>query len=169
MELEPFIEAARRELEIAVGSDDDTQAVAERMALALTPTIRLMLLNALAAAAEDISLELAPGSVEVRLRGGEPSFVVELPPSSGPEQPAAVEEPSGATAALGDAEDGPMTRINLRLSEQLKARVEAAAEAEGRSANAWLVRAAATVLDGRDARPGRTGFTGPTRFTGWVR
>ena len=51
-----------------------------------------------------------------------------------------------------------MARINLRLPDQLKARVEQAAEREGLSVNAWLVRAASAAVDrsatGR-GRPGR--------------
>ena len=37
---------------------------------------RLVLLDALSAAAGEISAELAPGSVDVRLRAGDPEFVV---------------------------------------------------------------------------------------------
>ena len=39
------------------------------------------------------------------------------------------------------------SRINLRMPDSLKARVESAALREGRSVNAWLVRAAAAALD----------------------
>ena len=53
-----------------------------------------------------------------------------------------------------------MSRINLRMPERLKARIEAAAAArEGLSVNAWLVRAAAAAADAgsparsRGARP----------------
>ena len=45
-----------------------------------------------------------------------------------------------------DADDGAMTRINLRLSQHLKSRIEEAAGREGLSANAWPVRAAAAAL-----------------------
>ena len=43
--------------------------------------IRLALQDVLAAAAEEITTELAPGSVELRLRGRHPEFVVTLPPA----------------------------------------------------------------------------------------
>ena len=41
--------------------------------------MRLALLEALSAAADEITRELAPGAVEVRLRGSDPDFVVTLP------------------------------------------------------------------------------------------
>lgn len=168
MDLEPFVASARRALAVAADPDGENRAVAERMTAALEPAIRLMLLNALSTAADDIAAELAPGSVEVRLRGGEPSFAV-TPPM--PDEPAAPTDPAGTIVAPSSVDDGPMTRINLRLSEQLKARIEKAAEAEGRSANAWLVRAAAAVLEsrGRDSTARQVTTGAKQRLTGWAR
>jgi dsRNA-specific ribonuclease len=63
-----------------------------------------------------------------------------------------------------------MTRINLRLPEQLKAGVEQAAGRERLSVNAWLVRAVAAAVAGdggeRRVQP-RGGRTGQS-FKGWV-
>jgi predicted HicB family RNase H-like nuclease len=39
-----------------------------------------------------------------------------------------------------------MWRINLRMADHLKARIEQVAASEGLSVNAWLVRAAAAAL-----------------------
>jgi hypothetical protein len=63
-----------------------------------------------------------------------------------------------------------MSRLNVRLPEQLKARIEEAAAQEKISANVWLVRAAASVLDSSAAQPPvtRAGI-GSQQFTGWVR
>ena len=63
-----------------------------------------------------------------------------------------------------------MSRINLRMPEQLRTRIEAAAAAAGLSVNAWLVRAAAAAAD----RPGprrheRAATHGSQRYTGWAR
>jgi hypothetical protein len=69
------------------------------------------------------------------------------------------------------AEDGPTARINVRLPEQLKTAVEEAAAQEGRSVNAWLVRAAAAALrhSGRDEHPEQRGGKRTRQgFTGWV-
>jgi predicted transcriptional regulator len=64
-----------------------------------------------------------------------------------------------------------MARINLRLPEQLKARVENAAEQEGQSINAWLVRAVAAAVE--RGRSGGRGESGPSyegqRYKGWGR
>lgn len=120
-------------------------------------TVRLTLLEALSAAADEITRELAPTTVEVRLRGGEPEFVVIAPPADEPAPP--VESDDSATA-----------RINLRLPEQLKAGAEQAATREGLSVNSWLVRAVAAALTNRD--PGRASQRGGRvgeSFTGWVR
>ena len=46
--------------------------------------VRLMLLDALSAAADEITREIAPATVEVRLRGGEPEFVVTPVPADEP-------------------------------------------------------------------------------------
>ena len=46
-----------------------------------------------------------------------------------------------------------MARINVRMPEALKARVEDAAEREGLSINAWLVRAAAARVEGSEGDP----------------
>ena len=164
MDLNPYVENLRRELAVAAeAGGEDARALAERLTAPLEPAIRLMLLDALSAAADDITLELAPGSVELRLRSGEPDFVVTpAPADEPPERPAAAPPP--------EEDDGPVARINLRLPEQLKAGVEQAAARERLSVNAWLVRAAAAAVanDDRDRRPpGRGGRIGQA-YTGWV-
>jgi hypothetical protein len=64
-----------------------------------------------------------------------------------------------------------MSRINLRMPDRLKARIEQAAANEGLSVNAWLVRAAAAALErgGPSRRPERRPATGGQRYTGWAR
>ena len=64
-----------------------------------------------------------------------------------------------------------MSRINLRMPEHLKARIEQAAVSEGLSVNAWLVRAAATALErtGPSRRREPRASKGPQRHTGWAR
>jgi hypothetical protein len=121
----------------------------------------LTLLLALSAATDEITRELAPGSVEIRLRGGDPEFVVTLPPSDDADEP----EPA---PALPDADEAATARINLRLPEHLKAGVEQAAGRERLSVNAWLIRVVAAALtQGERPRP-RTPRGGQS-YTGWVR
>ncbi|MGB6570185.1 MAG: histidine kinase, partial [Trebonia sp.] len=88
MELTQYVESLRRELTTAaeVGGED-ARALAGRLLRPLDAAVRLTLLEALSAAAEEISAELAPGAVDVRLRGGTAGFVVTPPPA--PAGPAA--------------------------------------------------------------------------------
>src|SRR5262245_23400339 len=174
MELDPYIESIHRQLQAsAEASGDDARALVERLVGPLDAAIRLALQDALTAAADEITVELAPGSVEVRLRGREPEFVVSPPPSD----PAADDdEPatpswSDASAEAGDEGDRTIARINLRLPERLKAQVERAAEGEGMSVNAWLVRATAAALERTDPPQRRQRRTshGAQRYSGWAR
>src|SRR5262245_65925390 len=86
MNLNPYIENVQRQL-LAAGASggDEGRATAEQLAPALESAVRLALQDALAAAADEITLELAPRSVELRLRGREPEFVVSPPPAEVPE------------------------------------------------------------------------------------
>src|SRR3954467_599833 len=124
MNLTPYAEHLRRELTVAADAGgEEAQAPAERLTAPLESAIRLMLLDALSAAADEVTRELAPGSVELRLRSGEPEFVVTPPPGAPPHVPA----PAADAAPAPEAEDGATARINLRLPEGLKAGVEQAA------------------------------------------
>jgi hypothetical protein len=62
-------------------------------------------------------------------------------------------------------------RINFRLGESLKGRIEQAADRAGLSVNSWLTRAAAAAAESDDQARGaqRRGARGDGRFTGWVR
>lgn len=163
MNLTPYIERLRRDLAVAAeAGGDEARQLADRLTAPLESAAQLVLLEALAAAADEITVELAPGSVEVRLRGGDPDFVVTPPP------PAAGPDTAGRATYV---DEGETARLNLRLPETLKASIEEAAGAEGLSLNAWLVRAAAAALDARaGGQPMRPrGASGGQRFTGWVR
>ncbi|MFI6204946.1 hypothetical protein ACIBAI_00905 [Streptomyces sp. NPDC051041] len=170
MDLTPYVDTLRRELAVAAeAGGDEARELAERLTAPLESATRLTLLNVLSAAMDEITRELAPGSVDVRLRGLDPDFVVTPPPAGAPAEPAAPVEPFPA-AAPADADEGGTARVNLRLPAHLKARVEEAAGREGLSVNAWLVRAVSAAIDGgagpRTAEQART--VGQS-FTGWVR
>ncbi|MGW6563859.1 toxin-antitoxin system HicB family antitoxin [Streptomyces sp. NPDC054975] len=176
MDLTPYVDNLRHELALAADAGgDEARALAERLTAPLESATRLTLLNALSAAMGEVTRELAPGSVDVRLRGLDPEFVVTPPPAPEPfqETQAPVTAPAAPapSPAPSDADDGTMARINFRLPAHLKARAESAAAAEGLSVNAWLVRAVSTALDGRErtAPPGRGKDSGSRSFTGWVR
>src|SRR3954466_13111272 len=85
MDLTQYVENLRRELAVAADAGgEDARALAERLTAPLESAVRLMLLDALSAAADEITRELAPGSVELRLRSGEPDFVVTPTPADDP-------------------------------------------------------------------------------------
>jgi hypothetical protein len=166
MDLTPYVENVRRELGVAADAGgEDARALAERLTAPLESAIRLMLLDALSAAADEITRELAPGSVELRLRAGEPGFVVTPVPTDEPFEPAV----AAAPPAPPDADDGAVARINLRLPEQLKTGVEQAASRERLSVNAWLVRVVATAVANDDRAPRPRGGRLGDAYKGWAR
>lgn len=168
MDLGTYVEKVRRELAVAAeAGGDDARALAERLVAPLDSTIRLTLLEALSAAADEITRELAPGSVHLRLRGREPDFVVAVPPAEPAERDTPA-SPTPPTTGQFDATDGAMARINFRPPEGLKMRIEEAAGREGLSVNAWLVRAASAALDPGERRDGRPARSSAGHFTGWV-
>jgi hypothetical protein len=163
MKLSEYASKLRRELaSITRFAGDDVARAAELLTEALDSSVRLTLLEVLSAAAADITARLGDTVVEVRLTDGEPTFVVMtgLPDDdyAGP-----------ATAGAGDQEPG-TARLTLRLGDQLKSRIEAAAAHDGVSVNTWMVRAASQSVDsgGRGRQP--AGRWGPgQRITGYAR
>ncbi|TVL89151.1 hypothetical protein [Streptomyces sp. SAJ15] len=174
MDLTPYVENLRHELAVAAAAGgEEARELAERLTAPLESATRLTLLNALSSAMGEVTRELAPGSVDVRLRGLDPEFVVT--PAPGQEPAAADEQPpgppaGGRAAAPVDVEDGGTARINFRLPANLKARIEEAAGQESLSVNAWLVRAAATALAPAEQRPrpAERSRRGQSSYTGWV-
>ena len=178
MDITPYVDSLRRDLVAASeAGGEDIKAAAERLALALDPAVRLTLMDALSQAASEITNELHGTSVEVRLKGREPIFVVlgagaDAPPT--PPQPPAPPEPEEPF----EGEDESVARITLRLPESLKSKAEELAARRGQSLNTWLVNAArmatSTNIDinimgamGPGA-PGRNRSSNK-RIQGWVR
>lgn len=182
MDLTPYVDHLRHELAVAAeAGGDEARALAERLTAPLESATRLTLLNALSAAMDEVTRELAPGSVDVRLRGLDPEFVLTPAPAHEEADQEAYREaepsespaPGGPPAhpAPADGDDNGTARINFRLPAHLKTRVEDAAGREGLSVNAWLVRAVALSLEpGERGRPAaRNRHRGPQGYTGWVR
>lgn len=171
MNLTQYVDDLRHDLLVAAeAGGEEARALAERLTAPLESAARLILLEALSAAANEITRDLAPGSVDVRLRGRDPEFVVTSPPANQAFED--VEDRNVGTAPrpsapVADVDEGGTTRTTLRLPEQLKRRVEDAASREGLSVNTWLVRAISAAVD-PDNRIRRSSSTGGTRFTGWV-
>ncbi|MEV5873279.1 hypothetical protein AB0L75_03430 [Streptomyces sp. NPDC052101] len=161
MDVSPFVDRLGREF-VALARIDSEDARA--LAAQLESAIRLTLVDTLAAAADEINRDLAQGSVELRLRGDEPNFVVT--PSS-PDR-------SSETAAASDvptAEEGATALVTVRFPQQLKAAIERAAGYEGRSVDAWLAQRASSVVqkDRASCTAHRRGKRCRQRYTAWVR
>ena len=162
MELGQYVTDLQRQLMDAANTGTaDTQAVAERLVGGLDAATRLVLLDALSAAAGEITRDLAPGSVDVRLRGREVEFVVSA---------AATEADTDDVAAASiDLDDVSTSRTTLRLPDALKARVDEAAAADGLSVNTWLVTAVAAALQPKQRRTAQRTFRTGDNFAGWAR
>ncbi len=166
MDLQPYVDAVRNELSMAAAAaGDEAQGLADRLSAPLESAMRLALLEALSAAAEEITRELAPRSVEVRLRGRDPEFIVDTP----------LNEANDDEAFVAQYDDeGGTWRVTLRLPAGLRSAVEAAARRDGASLNSWLVRAAAVASQGASqgaikSEAGRSARSSGHRVTGWVR
>jgi hypothetical protein len=178
MDLSQYIDDLQRQLALAADAgSEDARQLAERLAAPLEAATRLVLLDALSAAASEITRDLAPGSVDVRLRGRDPEFVVTVPAvetfadvDRSDERTDERSRPLPAPATGQETDDSGTTRTTLRLPDHLKSRVEDAASRDGISVNSWLVRAVGDALDARTGRPKqREQHDGGSRFTGWVR
>jgi hypothetical protein len=149
VELSPHVEAVRGDLEALAGPEDGP--IVERLARALESSIQLRFLDAIGEAALELNPQLPAGHLDVRLAGREVQLVFV------PER-----EPTPAPAPTDD--DGGTARLTLRMPDALKVRVEQAADADGISTNAWLVRAVSRALE-----PRREMRRGGSRITGYAR
>jgi hypothetical protein len=182
MDITPYIDSLRRDLAAAAeAGGDEARAAAERLTLALDPAMRLALMDALSQAAAEITSELPAGSVDVRLRGREPEFVVDVPttmPLAAPAPPI----PPGPPEPEDLDEEGAVARVTLRIPESLKAKAEEMAARSGHSLNTWLVNtirmatrekalsvdidlSSIPFIEEIQRGPGRRGGR---RMTGWV-
>ena len=169
MDLSEYAESLRRELTaITRFANADIAKAAEMLSETLDSTVRLALLDVLSAAADEITASLDGATVDVRLTGTEPEFVVNMTRTQ--------DDP--AQDAGDAADEAGNTRVTLRISDGMKTRVEAAALSAGLSVNAWLVRAISRALEnppgGTKKRPpfpppppGRPGHG--KRYTGFAR
>ena len=152
MQTAQFIEALQSDLrELAQLGGDELVQAAHRLEGAVKQSATLRLIDALTQIALEVSSQLPNGHVDVRLAGQDPELVYVAEEG---------EEPQAQSA-----DDGLNARITLRLPESLKVALEKAAEAEGVSVNAWLVRVLQrSVSGGGGGRAVRSG----KRITGYA-
>jgi hypothetical protein len=144
MEMAHHIHAIQEDLAAAasLASDEATVEAGRRLTQALGSSLHLRLLDVVSEAALALSGSV-PGRIEVRLAGRDPELVY-------------IEEEEPERAQTASADDAFSARITLRLPEGLKAQLEVAANLEGTSVNAWIVRALQRGLEPR-TRSVRTG------------
>ncbi|MGZ4494527.1 MAG: toxin-antitoxin system HicB family antitoxin [Nocardioides sp.] len=188
MDITPYVDSLRHDLAAAAEAGGaEAKAAAERLALALDPAVRLALMDALSQAAAEITAELPAGSVDVRLRGREPQFVVDVPTQPFAAQthegvPTPPAPPTSPTPEEAEEDDGSTARITLRLPESVKYKAEELAAKGGHSLNSWIVNVVRAATRERainvdidlssipfldTAPPGRGGRAGK-RMSGWV-
>lgn len=168
MQLTDYVMQVQSQLASAAAlGDDATRATAEALSTAAEPAVRLAVLAAVSAAADEITAALldVPGApvVTVHLDGAE--IRVDVRPTQ------AEAPPSDATGAAASSDEADATaRISLRLSEALKSQIESAARSRSVSVNTWLVQAANAALVGSGSQGwGRSWSAGPAhRVTGWI-
>lgn len=164
MQLHSYVAQVQAQLAAAAAlGDEQTRAVATALSATAEPAIRLALLDAASAVADEITAALldSPGAPTVTVRIDGDELRVEVRPG----EPVTEPEPARSTP-----DEDNNARISLRLSEGLKSRVEDAARLDGTSVNAWILRSLEHSLAGPGPRGGPwhgTHLHG-RRITGWV-
>ncbi|TSD96088.1 hypothetical protein FOS14_17175 [Skermania sp. ID1734] len=129
MDLDTYTARLRDDLRAAAAlGDERTQQIADALSTAAATSARLMLLNALSDFAASVNESLEHVSVHVE--------------SDGTHVRADVRAKDEYTESPGhpsfEEMTGDISRVTLRLVEQIKARAEEAAAQSGQSLNAWL-------------------------------
>lgn len=157
MDLSQYVGSVREQLANASAlADEQTQHLVQKLGTSLDSALRLTLIQALSDAAVEISTELAPTTVEVRMDGAEPEFVIrQASAGTHDESYADDSDDSDDDDDENDVEDEDeegQARISLRLSTRLKRRVDDAADEDEVSTNAWITNAVVSQLRRRRRR-----------------
>lgn len=164
MDLTPYIASLREDLVTAASAgDENTRRSAEVLAAALEPAARLAIMNALSDLAAEVTASLEDHVVDVRLAGRDVQVVV-TGRGTPHDDPRAGDVPPPVDETGGD-----MSRMTLRLFEQLKAKAEQAAATQGVSLNTFVQQAVQGALHrkggvGKEwSREWSRGWGGPER------
>lgn len=162
MDISQYVSRLREDLaSAAAAGDEQTQRTAALLGAAIEPAARLAMMNALSDLAAEVTAALGDRTVDVRLDGRDIRVVV-----SPDAHPAPEPEPQQQFRGFGGADAGDISRITLRLVEQIKNQAEQAASSQGVSLNTWVAQAVQGALHGSGPGPrrGRDGH----RIQGWV-
>lgn len=164
MDLTPYIAMLREDLATAASAgDEQTQRTAAVLAAALEPAARLAIMNALSELAAEVTTALDDHVVEIRIEGRDVGVAVTRTDTDADRDTAGPPPPDPG---------GDISRITLRMFEEIKSQAERAASQQGVSLNAWLSQAVQDALHGgwdrrRRERPDRRDRHGH-RVRGWV-
>ena len=150
MDLSPYLNSLREDLNAAASvGDDNTKRAAAVLSAALEPAARLAIMNALSDLADEVTAQLDNTVVDVRLNGRDVRVVVDTREAreSGP----ASETPPPPPPPTG----GDISRMTLRLFEEIKSKAEQAAAEQGVSLNTFVQQAVQGALQGK------RGWSGP--------
>jgi hypothetical protein len=179
MDLTPYVAQLRDDLATAASAgDEQTRRTAALLGSAIEPAARLALMNALSDLAAEVTASLGDRTVDLRLDGRDVRVSVSGASATGQDEP---RENRGSTGWPGTEQTGPIgpdagdiSRVTLRIVEQIKNQAEQAAQHQGVSLNTWVAQAVQGALSGAaqqrgQGRPGRPG-NGPdddSRLRGW--
>ncbi len=172
MDLTPYIANLREDLaNTASAGDENTRRAAALLSSALEPAVRLTLMNALADLAAEVTAALPGQVVDVRLDGRDVRVVV-----TGAEQPdpATPRDTTPPPPPPPPFDGGDISRITLRLVEQIKGQAERAAAAQGVSLNTFVSQAVQGALghaalgQGHQKQHHAKGNRTDSRLHGWV-
>lgn len=167
----PYISRLREDLTAAASAgDEQTRHTAAVLGAALEPAARLTIMNALSDLAAEITAALDDHVVEVRLDGRDVRVAVsttaEPRPGTGTPPPPKAPGESSFSDVGGD-----ISRMTLRLFDQLKGQAERAAAEQGVSLNTWVSQAVQGALRGptwHDHRRGSDERRRRNQVQGWV-
>ncbi len=177
MDVSQYVTRLREDLaSAAAAGDEQTRRTAALLGAAIEPAARLAVMNALSDLAAEVTAALGDRTVDVRLDGRDVRVVVS--PHAGSdvhdERPAEPEPRSPFAGFASGADSGDISRITLRLVEQIKGQAEQAAASQGVSLNSWVAQAVQGALSGHGPGPGTGGRRGAReerdgrRVRGWV-
>jgi hypothetical protein len=162
MDLSKYVSQLREDLaSAAAAGDEQTRNTAALLGSAIEPAARLAIMNALSDLAAEVTAALEDRQVDLRLDGRDVRVAVSGSPAA--EQPVEDEDepefghrkggfPGGFGGFAAGMDSGDISRITLRLVDQIKSQAEQAAAARGQSLNSWVAQAVQEALSGNDPR-----------------
>ncbi len=172
MDLSKYVAQLREDLaSAAAAGDEQTQRMGALLGAAIEPAARLAMMNALSDLATEVTAALGDRVVEVRLDGRDVRVVVSGDPSADEPEPEPAGAPFGGFRGFGGfgGDTGDISRVTLRLVEQIKNQAEQAAANQGVSLNSWVAQAVQGALSGHEhGRSRKADRKDGKRLKGWV-